>query len=173
VYRKPRPFDLVIESLNLGRAGGIRPELRVFNVAAQTPPASKCGSLSDISGPGKLRLVCTENLVCLPYISAQPLRHAKAGELHYWSGGHTRTRRKTACTDANAETERCLNQATDFKIGFFVPGSVLTPMGQVSAPPSMAARSILQNASSCSRVRVVSSASSKAALFHLNMTLSP
>jgi hypothetical protein len=40
------------------------------------------------------------------------------------------------------------NQAADFSIGFFVQGSVLTPMGQDSAPSPMAARSILHHPAS-------------------------
>ena len=70
-------------------------------------------------------------------------------------------------------TVRAFNQAADLRIGFFVPGSVLTPMGQDSAPSSMAARSFRQNSSSCSRAESITSSASRIALFHLNMTLSP
>ena len=64
-------------------------------------------------------------------------------------------------------------QAVDnFKIGLFVPGSVLTPTGQVSFPAQRAARSFWQNSSSCSRfIRTIrsSSALSETASFHLIM----
>lgn len=64
-------------------------------------------------------------------------------------------------------------QAVDnFKIGLFVPGSVLTPTGQVSFPARRAARSFRQNSSSCSRfIRTIrsSSALSETASFHLIM----
>ena len=53
-----------------------------------------------------------------------------------------------------------------------VPGSLLTPMGQDSCPCSIASRSFRQNSSSCSRPESLSSSTSIAALFHLNMTLS-
>jgi len=58
------------------------------------------------------------------------------------------------------------------KIGLFVPGSVLTPTGQVSFPARRAARSFRQNSSSCSRfIQTIrsSSALSKTAPFHLIM----
>src|SRR6266446_3579909 len=64
-------------------------------------------------------------------------------------------------------------QAVDnFKIGLFVPGSVVTPTGQVSFPARRAARSFRQNSSSCSRfIRTIrsSSALSETASFHLIM----
>jgi len=63
-----------------------------------------------------------------------------------------------------------LIQAVDnFKIGRFVPGSMLTPTGQVSFPARRAARSFRQNSSSCCRfIRPIrsSSALSKTASFH-------
>src|SRR5215471_7510755 len=66
-----------------------------------------------------------------------------------------------------------LFQAVDnLKIGLFVPGSVLTPTGQVSFPARRAARSFWQNSSSCSRfIRTLrsSSAPSETASFHLIM----
>ena len=59
-------------------------------------------------------------------------------------------------------------------IGFSVPGSVLTPMGQDSRPRSIAARRTLQNSSSCSRLRSIApSAPSKAVAIRFSMTLSP
>src|SRR5262249_59851483 len=67
-----------------------------------------------------------------------------------------------------------LIQAVDnFKIGLLVPGSVLTPTGQVSVPARRAARSFRQKSSSCSRfIRTIrsSSALSETASFHLIMT---
>jgi len=92
---------------------------------------------------------------------------------------------KTCCTrhlgastiiklGASTLIKRCCYSGRGSHLGFFVPGCVIMPIGQDSCPCSIAARNIRQNSSSCSRIRsMVSSASSKAEPFHLNMTLSP
>ena len=83
--------------------------------------------------------------------------------------------RSWAKTDVSSVPQALVSliQAVDnFKIGLFVPGSVLTPTGQVSFPARRAARSFWQNSSSCSRfIRTIrsSSALSETASFHLIM----
>src|SRR5260370_15792269 len=65
-----------------------------------------------------------------------------------------------------------IHAVDNFKIGLFVPGSMLTPTGQVSFPARRAVRSFRQNSSSCSRfTRTIrsSSALSETASFHLIM----
>lgn len=73
---------------------------------------------------------------------------------------------------AKADVSSVPQAVDNFKIGLFVPGSVVTPTGQVSLPARRAARSFRQNSSSCSRfIRTIrsSSALSETASFHLIM----
>jgi hypothetical protein len=96
---------------------------------------------------------------------------------HCWSGRCGAGSRVRSWAKADVRLRALSRQAVDnFKIGFFVPGSVLTPTGQVSFPAQRAARSFRQNSSSCSRfIRPIrsSSALSKTASFHLIMRPPP